>query len=61
MRLLTNIDAVVVATVALIPIFAASLMADGVNSALVSLLRGAGKQKVGGGAGGSGSTRRWRR
>jgi hypothetical protein len=47
-RLLTDVQPVIDATVALLPVFCVSLVGDGINVALQSLLRGAGKQKVGG-------------
>ncbi|EFN53551.1 hypothetical protein CHLNCDRAFT_58521 [Chlorella variabilis] len=46
-RLLTDVEPVVQATVALLPIFAFSLVGDGINVALQSLLRASGRQKVG--------------
>ncbi|EFN52897.1 hypothetical protein CHLNCDRAFT_26336, partial [Chlorella variabilis] len=46
-RLLTNVEPVVAATVQLLPIFCVSLLGDNANVALQALLRGAGKQKIG--------------
>jgi hypothetical protein len=47
-RLLTDVEPVIEQTVALLPIFCVSLVGDGVNLALQALLRGSGRQKVGG-------------
>ncbi|KAL4448284.1 hypothetical protein ABPG75_005503 [Micractinium tetrahymenae] len=46
-RLFTTVDPVVDATVALLPIFALTLLGDATYTALMALLRGAGKQKWG--------------
>ena len=45
-RLLTDVEPVIEATVALLPVFSLSLLADNVNVALQALCRGAGKQKA---------------
>lgn len=52
-RLFTDNEPVIQATLALLPVFSVALMADGVNVALQALLRGAGKQKVQGERGGA--------
>lgn len=45
-RLFTSVDPVVDATVALLPIFALTLLGDATYTSLMALLRGAGKQKA---------------
>ncbi len=46
MRLFTTVGPVIDAAVALLPIFAATLLGDATYTALMALLRGAGKQKA---------------
>lgn len=46
MRLFTSVGPVVDAAVALLPIYAATLLGDATYTALMALLRGAGKQKA---------------
>lgn len=46
-RLLTDVQPVIDATLGLMPLFAASMLLDGAVFSLSSLLRGSGRQKVG--------------